>query len=92
MNTNEIAAPVIQTARPEWIRMPKPGSNCVWTGLGRSYLYQLATSGKIRTISLRQKGKVRGVRLINLDSVLSYLSQVATVELPVRAVGGASGN
>lgn len=76
MTPNQITAPVIQTARPEFVRMPKPGSVCPWSGLGRSYLYQLATEGKIKTLSLRKRGASRGVRLIRLDSVLEYLTKL----------------
>lgn len=57
--------------------MPKPGAVCPWTGLGRSYLYQLANEGKIKTIALRKRGASRGVRLIVLDSVLQYLRGIA---------------
>jgi len=75
--TTEIPAPVIQAARPEFVRMPKPGAVCQWTGLGRSYLYQLANEGKIKTLSLRKRGAARGVRLIRLDSVFEYLEKLA---------------
>lgn len=68
-----IEAPVIQIARPEFIRMPKPGAVCPWTGLGRSYLYQLSKEGKIKSFSVRKRNTGRGVRLICLDSVLEYL-------------------
>lgn len=73
----EYASPVIQTARPEFIRMPRPGSVCPHTGLGRSHLYQLATDGLIKTVSLRKRGSLRGVRLIRLDSVFEYIEKVA---------------
>jgi hypothetical protein len=75
-NEKSLEATVLQTARPEFVRMPRPGSVCPWTGLGRSYLYQLATEGKIKTLSLRKRGAARGVRLIKLDSVLEYLARM----------------
>lgn len=76
MTSQNFAIATAQPIRPEFVRMPKPGSVCPWTGLGRSYLYQLATEGKIRTLSLRKRGAARGVRLIRLDSVIEYLTQV----------------
>lgn len=74
--TSNISAPTIQVARPEFVRMPKPGSVCPWTGLGRSYLYQLANEGKIKTLSLRKTGAARGLRLVNLESVFAYLAKM----------------
>lgn len=72
----EVAAPVTPIVRPEFIRMPKAGSVCMWTGLSRSHLFALAQEGKIRTVSLRKRGAARGVRLIRLDSVIEYIGRM----------------
>ena len=64
-----------QGTHPEFIRMPNNRHACPYTGLSRSFLYGLATEGKIRTVSLRRRGAVRGVRLIDLDSLLSYIRE-----------------
>lgn len=58
---------------PVWIRAPKNGLDPV-TGLSRAKLYQLAGEGKILTRCLREKGRVRGVRLFGLSSVLDYIN------------------
>ena len=42
-------------------------------GLSKSYLYQLIDLGKIRSVSLRQKGSARGKRLFDVESVRQYL-------------------
>ncbi len=63
----------VNPSRPEFIRMPVSKGHCPYTGLSRSFLYGLATEGKIRTISLRRRGTMRGVRLIDLDSLLTYV-------------------
>lgn len=66
--------------KPEFLALPRPGTVCPVCGLGRSYLYQLITEGKIQSVSLRQRGKTRGKRLIVADSVLTYLrSQIVDV-------------
>ena len=74
MSTN-----IIQTqsgaVKPEWIRFPKAGHLCSFSGLTRSFLYALAAEGKIKTLSLRERGKARGVRLISYDSLMAYISQ-----------------
>jgi len=57
---------------PVWIRAPKNGLEPI-TGLSRAKLYQLAAEGKILTRCLREKGRVRGVRLFSLNSVLCFI-------------------
>jgi hypothetical protein len=42
-------------------------------GLTRSFLYGLIDRGKIRSVSLRQKGSARGKRLFDVESVRQYL-------------------
>jgi len=42
-------------------------------GLSKSYLYELIDRGKIRSVSLRQKGSLRGKRLFDVESVRQYL-------------------
>lgn len=43
-------------------------------GLSRSHLYLLAERGKIRSVSLRERGKTKGKRLFVTDSVRGYLN------------------
>ncbi len=68
------------TITPEFIRLPKPGTLCRWTGLSRSKLNELILPSPlnsfkppVRSLSLRNRGQVKAVRLIVLDSLLSYL-------------------
>ena len=77
MTTSAIAAPTVQVARPEFIRLPRAGTVCPWTGLGRTYLFMLCKEGKVRSVSLRKEGAPRGVRLIHLTSVLEYIEKAA---------------
>jgi len=66
--------------RPEWIRLPKGKGRCEYTGLSRSTLYNLVSpcAGNryrppVRSVSLRKRGHLKGVRLISYDSLMSYL-------------------
>lgn len=66
--------------RPEFLRLPKPGTLCPLTGLGRSYLNSLIlptdANGHrppVASVCLRQRGAKRGVRLISWDSLSAYL-------------------
>ncbi len=65
---------------PEWIRLPKPGTLCSWTGLSRSKLCELLLSCEanghrppVRSACLRRPGRQKGVRLIELASLLAYI-------------------
>ena len=60
--------------RPEFLRFPRTGQRCPITGLSRPFLYTLAKEGKIKTASLRDRNKTRGVRLINADSLLAFIN------------------
>ena len=61
--------------RPEWVRLPKPGQHCNITGLGRSFLAKLVREGKVDSISLRERGAKKGVRLIRYDSLMSFIEK-----------------
>jgi len=62
-----------ETHRPIWIRCPTRGTEH-FTGLRRGYLYALAGQGKIRSVSIRAPGKVRGTRLFHLASILAFIA------------------
>ena len=76
--------PAAQTAansllRPEFIRLPK-GGLCPFTGLSRSKLNQLILpcsqnefKPPVKSVCLRQRGAIKGTRLIVLDSLLNFL-------------------
>jgi len=56
---------------PEWIRIVDAVR---LSGIGRSHLYQLIDPGKIRSVCLRQRQKVRGIRLVNVKSIHDYIA------------------
>lgn len=70
-------APVI---RPAFLRLPKTGTLCPWTGLSRSKLNELILPAPlngycppVRSLSLRNRGQIRAVRLVDFDSLMAYL-------------------
>jgi len=76
LTTQSLAGAATATAfvtKPEWLRLPKPGHLCPYSGLSRTTLFQLAKAGLIKSISLRKRGAARGIRLIGYDSLMAYL-------------------
>jgi hypothetical protein len=57
--------------QPEWLRLPDA---IRFSGIGRSRLYQLIDGGKIRSVCLRDRQKVRGIRLVSAKSLSDYIS------------------
>ncbi|MEM1223944.1 MAG: hypothetical protein AAGH40_14435 [Verrucomicrobiota bacterium] len=73
----------IQQARPEFIRLPKPGSRCPHTGLSRGTLYELCVPSEannhrppVRSHVIRKPGAARGGRLVDYASLLAYVRQL----------------
>lgn len=64
---------------PVFVRLPRPKSRCAITGLSRSSLNDLITAGKIRAVKLRKRGAVRGIVLINRQSLLDFLHSLEQV-------------
>jgi hypothetical protein len=59
---------------PVWVRAPVTGPEH-YTGFTRAKLYELTADRKIRSVSIREPGQVRGVRLFNLASILQFIDQ-----------------
>jgi hypothetical protein len=59
--------------RPEWIRLPKEGTTCPYSGLTRSFMADLLRRNLVRSKSLRRPGAGRGVRLICYESLMEYI-------------------
>ncbi len=57
---------------PVWIRSPKSGPEH-YCGLSRAKLYELSGKGRIRSKSIREPGQIRGTRLFELASILSFI-------------------
>ncbi|MDP0500740.1 MAG: hypothetical protein Q7P63_11655 [Verrucomicrobiota bacterium JB022] len=84
--TNLKAAALTQSAthsKPEFIRLPLPGKRCPYTGLSRSTLNELTIASDTNDYNppvdskvLRKRGATRGIRLINFDSLISYLNEL----------------
>ena len=77
--------PVNQTAIPIWIRLPKVGKSCPYTGLSRSTLNNLVLGKNppVKSVSLKMKRHaIRGCRIILLSSLLEYIEGMAAAQQP----------
>jgi hypothetical protein len=69
---------------PVYVRMPKPGGRCPYTGLSRSTLCELTVPNKANGFQppvpshvVRGVAATRGIRLIPLNALLEYLGTLA---------------
>jgi hypothetical protein len=46
-----------------------------YSGFSRAKLYELAGTGAIRSVSIRQPGQIKGTRLFNLASILAFIEK-----------------
>ena len=77
------AASLLEATKPEWLRLPAPGARCRFTGLSRSTLNELTIAGPandglppVKSVVLRKRGALRGIRLISYDSLMRYLADL----------------
>jgi hypothetical protein len=61
-----------QGSRPVWVRGPARGRE-FYSSCSRAKLYQWAAEGKIRSVSIREPGRIRGCRLFHLQSILDFI-------------------
>lgn len=68
----------------EWLRLPKAGTRCTISGLSRTGLCELTVACErnnfrppVRSVLIKKRGAQRGVRLIDKNSLASYLNRLA---------------
>lgn len=81
--TLQPASPVTETIKPEWLRLPAPGTRCRFTGLSRGTLNELSIpcpandhKPPVKSVVIRKRGAVRGIRLISYDSLMAHLENL----------------
>jgi hypothetical protein len=65
-----IRADECPTLKPRWLRVPGATR---YSGMGRSLIYEAIKDNKIKSVCVRKKNCVRGIRLINADSLDAFL-------------------
>lgn len=59
----------------EWLRVSEA---CEFARVSKPVIYDWMNRGWIKNVSLRQRGQVKGVRLVSFDSLRSFLESRAT--------------
>lgn len=67
------------TPAPEWLRVSEA---CKYSRLSKPKLYDLMNRQLIKSVSLRERGQIKGTRLVSFDSLRQFLES--------RASGGAA--
>ena len=83
--TDELLARFVQSEPPgDWLRLPQPGAKLSGYGLTRGTLNELILPCEendfkppVRSIVIKKRGAVRGIRLIHRPSLDAYLSKLA---------------
>lgn len=80
MNSIELTSATPAGHRVEFFRLPPPGKRDPHFGLSRGWYYKFAALGEIKMIAVRQRGALRGVRLVCYDSVAAYVRRSAATD------------
>ena len=92
MNSTALTPPLSQATphHVEFFRLPQPGKRDPHFGLSRAWYYKAATLGEIRMIAVRQRGALRGVRLVVYDSVADYIRRAGEEAAAQMEAGAAT--
>jgi hypothetical protein len=80
--TAPVTAPAVTVLQrdPEFVRLPKTGTLCPYTGLARSKMNELVLAcavndfkPPVHSVCLRRRGGKKGCRLISFKSLMEYL-------------------
>jgi len=66
----EVPSPAV-----EWLRVSEA---CEYARVSKPVIYDWMNRGWIKNVSLRQRGQVKGVRLVSFDSLRTFLESRAT--------------
>jgi hypothetical protein len=61
--------------RPEWMRVKEA---CAFSCLSKPKLYDLMNRGHIKSVALKERGQIKGTRLVSIDSLRAFLEARAT--------------
>lgn len=75
MKDSQINTLPATSIQPEWIRISEA---CRLSSVTKPVMYQWMQRGLVKNFSNRQRGQIKGARLVNLESLRSFLESRAT--------------
>jgi|SRR5437660_597303 len=69
--------PLPPVQRPEWVRVD---AAVKLFGISRAKLYEMIADRKIKSFCLRERNKIKGIRLISFDSLSEFLENEAQAQ------------
>jgi hypothetical protein len=75
--------------RERWVRLPSKGRE-PHSGLTRGFIYELIRTNQIRTSVIKKEGRLTGVRLIWLPSLMEFIERHAEGPDPVAPAAPSS--
>jgi hypothetical protein len=75
MSPQAQAPAIIEKPNPEWLRIAEA---CEFARVSKPVIYDWMNKGWIKNVSLRQRGQIKGVRLVSFDSLRAFLESRAT--------------
>ena len=78
-------------SKPAYLRLPRSGERCPYSGMSRSQLWNQIKSGEIKSISLQRRGTCRGTRLIVVSSLDAWLAKQVPAEVQEAQLGQEGG-
>jgi hypothetical protein len=75
MQTTFVQETARALGRPEFFRLPKGGGGDPYFGFTRSFYYEGENRGYWKLARIRERGKTRGVTVVNYDAVAAFVRQ-----------------
>lgn len=74
---------------PAYVRLPRAGERCEWTGLSRSSVSELVLGpdAPVRSVVLRKEGASRGIRLVHFESLINHLHSKMESQVRQSTIG-----
>ncbi|MFZ4768325.1 MAG: helix-turn-helix domain-containing protein [Roseimicrobium sp.] len=73
--SNQVTTPAVAPLPQEWLRVSEA---CAFARVSKPVLYAWMNAGLIKSFSNRERGQIKGTRLVSYDSLRTFLESRAT--------------
>ena len=75
-----VSVPLSSSFQPVYVRLPRSGTLCPFSGRSRSQIWLLVKEGRVQSHSMKRRGTCRGVRLIDFASLIEAIKNFGPAE------------